>query len=261
MRNRVINKRDRHLHGWRKDRPDNRDQILGNSGRLKALFLPPRKDLREFCSTVENQGSIGSCTANSSTSALEFLYNRAKKPAPEYSRLFLYFATRVWIEGTPPSEDSGAQIRDVMKALAKFGCCLEKTWAYSPAKYSTEPPESAKKEALNHQILNYFRCPSLRFIKNSIADGYPVVGGFSVPESMDGPQTEKTGVVAYPKKGENFIGGHAVLFVGYNDRTGLLTFQNSWGTGWGDKGFGYLPYEYVTNWLADDFWTIRNAEM
>lgn len=257
---RQIAGQPRKMFGWQKDRPDNRD-VPFQTSLFKALTLPRRADLRANCSRVENQGDIGSCTANSSTSAIEFLYRKIKLQQPELSRLFLYFATRVWIAGEPPTNDNGAMIRDVMKALAKFGVCLETAWPYDLKKWQLEPPADAKTNAQNHQILKYYRCPSLRYIRACIAEGYPTVGGFSVPQSIDSDETTETGKVAYPKTGEDFVGGHAVLFVGYDDSTKLLTFQNSWGTDWGDKGFGYLPYDYVTNYLANDFWTIRLAEL
>ena len=180
---------------------------------------------------------------------------------PQLSRLFLYYATRVWVGLCDASEDSGAQIRDVMKALAKYGTCFESTWEYDPAKFSTEPSQVAKDEAAKHTIVNYFRCGTLQGVRQSLAAGYPVVGGFSVPASMMSDETAQSGIVKYPGPNEELVGGHAILFMGHNDTSRMLTFENSWGEGWGDKGYGYLPYEYVTNGMADDFWTIRAEKM
>jgi C1A family cysteine protease len=61
-----------------------------------------------------------------------------------------------------------------------------------------------------------------------------------------------------PGSQERVLGGHAIVAVGYDDKTRLFKFRNSWGTGWGDKGYGHLPYAYLTDTnLASDFWTIR----
>ncbi len=256
---RPIAGKDRHLNGWKRDSPDHRDKMMPM--KLKSFFLPNQVDLRKQCPRVENQEQIGSCTANSSTSVVEFLYIKQGKPQPELSRLFLYYATRVWIENDPPSSDNGAQLRDVMKALAKFGTCVETSWQYKPQDYAKEPDAAAKANALQHQITKFYRLPNLRSIRNSLAEGYPCVGGFSVPESIETRGSEMSGVVQYPGPKENFIGGHAVMFVGYDDKAKWLIFQNSWGTQWGDKGFGYLPYAFVDNMLANDFWTIRDAEL
>ena len=262
----AINSETRHVAGWVPDRPDHRDMkfVAGTSflSRLLAPILAPAAvDLRKNCSSVESQGDLGSCTAHAATSAMEFLYKKAGKTQPELSRLFLYYATRVWVAGESSSADNGAMIRDVMRALAKHGVCIEKEWAYRRDRFSTEPGGLATLDAKNHQILHYYRCPNLKYIKACLAEGYPCVGGFAVPESVGSESTTKTGVIEYPGPKDGFMGGHAVLFVGYNDKTKRLMFQNSWGTKWGDGGYGYLPYAFVTNWLANDFWTIRRAEM
>jgi C1A family cysteine protease len=61
---------------------------------------------------------------------------------------------------------------------------------------------------------------------------------------------------------ERQLGGHAVMAVGYDDENQWLIVMNSWGASWGDKGFFYLPYEYITNNnLSDDFWTIRQVTL
>jgi C1A family cysteine protease len=48
-----------------------------------------------------------------------------------------------------------------------------------------------------------------------------------------------------------FVENHAVLAVGYDDKTELLKFQNSWGERWGQGGYGYLPYRYFETRLLD----------
>jgi C1A family cysteine protease len=259
LRKKIAGK-TRHMWGWVRDLPDHRDWKYVPPPKF-VRTLPPKVDLRLTCAKIENQADLGSCTANASTSAMEFLYNVFKKPMVDFSRLFVYYASRVWVESVPPTEDSGCMIRDVMKALACYGACLESSWPYVTKNYSVAPPASAKKAALNHQILRYYRLPNLKNIKICLSEGYPVVGGFMVPASIDDPKTAKTGVVKYPGPSENFVGGHAILFVGYDDKTQLLTFQNSWGVNWGNRGFGYLPYKFVDTWLAEDFWTIRQEEM
>lgn len=248
----------RHLSGWKRDLPDHRDMLFSVS---KPMAIPGKASLRSKTPLVEDQGDIGSCTAHAATSAMEYLYKKQGKTSPQLSRLFLYYATRVWTEKIGAADDSGAMIRDVMKTLRRYGTCLETTWPYLTSKFSLAPSPEAKTEALKHQILFYYRCPNLRSAKMTIASGYPVVGGFSVPSSMMGPESEKTGIVKYPDNDEDFVGGHAVLFVGYDDTTKMLCFVNSWGSAWGDHGFGYLPYEFVDTGLASDFWTIRSAEL
>jgi C1A family cysteine protease len=249
------NGKDRHIKGWRADRPDHRDKVYMSM--LKVAHLPPSVDLRSGCGPIDDQGEIGSCTANSATSAMEFLALKMGKPLIMYSRLFLYYAERVVVELGDPKDDSGAQIRDTMTSLAMFGVCAETTWPYDVSQFSTKPPQPAWDEAFNHKILTYTRCNGLIGIKQCLAEGFTVVGGFSVPENMQSDTAAQTGVVNYPSASEQIIGGHAVHFVGYDDSKRQICFQNSWGDGWGDKGFGYLDYQFFENGLASDFWTIR----
>lgn len=253
----------RHMKGWRPDKPDPRDMHLMVS---EAVQLPGAVDLRSQCPPVVDQGSIGSCTANSSCSAMAFLEHKGQQ-ATLYSRLFLYAMTRK-IEGTPLSEDSGAEIRDVMKALSTFGVPVETDWPYDTSKFTKEPPDPAKTAALQHKALMYYRCPSLYTLRASLAQGFPVVIGFSVPDNMMSDQCAKTGIVLPPAPGEAFDGGHAVLAVGYDlnqmcgHEQGAVLCQNSWGTSWGLKGFFWVPMSFWAGGLsalASDCWTIRRA--
>lgn len=253
----LINGKLRSLAGWKRDRPDHRDLILGAPA--APVPIPPAVDNSKNCSPVENQSDISSCTANSSTSAMEYLLIKLGRPLVELSRLYVYFFSRK-VEGTPPSEDSGAYIRDVMRVLGSYGACRESVWPYIVNKFSAQPTAAAVADARNHKITQYLRCLGLDSIRHTIAAGYTAVGGFSVPQNMMSPECAKTGIVKYPTMSEKILGGHAVHFVGYDDNTMLLRFQNSWGKEWGDKGFGQLPYDFVNRNLASDFWTIR-AEM
>ena len=68
----------------------------------------------------------------------------------------------------------------------------------------------------------------------------------------------KSGHAPLPKSNESVVGGHAVAAVGYDDAKQWFLVRNSWGAGWGLKGYFTLPYAYVTAAdLASDFWTIR----
>lgn len=253
LRHHSVKGKDRHLSGWKKDRPDHRDHLLA----LPAAAVPTKADVHSICPPIEDQGEIGSCTANSSTSMMESLYRREKMPALDLSRLYLYWTTRVRIEGTAAGDDSGCELRDVMKALSKYGCCVESLWPYDVSKFSSTPPPTADAGAKAHKIIRYQRADSLQQFMASIAQGYTLVGGFSVPQNMMSEECARTGVVKFPAPDEEIIGGHAVMFVGYDQATRLLTFQNSWGAGWGQNGFGRLPFAFIEHRLADDFWTLR----
>jgi C1A family cysteine protease len=254
----------RHLKGWRPDMPDPRDRALSVP---ENFALPAAVDLRPKCPPVVDQGSLGSCTANAGATAMAFLGKRANH-SRSYSRLFLYAMTRI-IEGTPLSEDSGAEIRDVMKALSTYGIPLEEDWPYDTSRYTVKPSEAVMATALEHKALMYYRCPNLYTLKASLFQGFPVSFGFAVPDNMMTDECANTGIVLPPARGESFSGGgHAVLAVGYDinfecgNQRGAVLCQNSWGTGWGIQGYFWLP---MTFWsgnlgaLATDCWTIRRS--
>lgn len=251
----------RNLAGWIPDRPDTRDLRYAAPSRHEAATFIPAASLRHKCTHVEDQGYLGSCTAQAATSAMEFLYVHEKRPAPQLSRLFCYYATRVWVAKEAPENDGGARIRDTMKALATYGSCLERLWPHDLEAYKTAPPPAAIRDAEKHQITKYMRVDGLDAIKKSILAGFPVVIGFSIPSTIYDAYTAETGVILMPAKWTVLRGGHAVLVVGYDDHKKQLCFKNSWGSGWGNRGFGYLPYAYVTDGLAGDFWTIRSEEL
>lgn len=256
---------------WCPDIPDFRDFKYALH-RLKVsqtpIVLPSKMDLRPFCSPVFDQGDYGSCTSQSLAGHLEFLELkeiRENTPAPEefdvnsftlFSRLFIYYNERE-IENTV-NQDAGAQIRDGIKSLVQWGDCKEGNWSYLPNNVFTKPSEICYQEALNHRISSYFRLESLDDVRHCLFSGYPVSFGFTVFESFQSPTVAHTGIVPVPFLNESVDGGHAVLAVGYDDSNKWLIVRNSWGPTWGDKGYFYLPYEFVTNQdLSDDYWSIR----
>ena len=248
--------------GWLPDVPDARDVPFRAVFRV-PLKLPSQVDLREGCSPVEDQGQLGSCTAQALAGALEFLELKTLQSgvSPRYrdlSRLFIYYNERESM-GTV-LEDSGAMLRVGIKTIAQFGVCREELWPYDIGKFTRKPSARCFKESKGHTATSYQRLASLEEMKASLAQGMPFVFGFSVYEHVLSPDVAKTGVISMPAPEERLQGGHAVLAVGYDDATERLLFRNSWGTGWGQKGYGELPYAYlVRRDLSDDFWCIQST--
>jgi len=243
-------------YGWQPDLPDQRDHSY--AAPLAAIGpVPAKVDLRRECPPVYDQGQLGSCTANAIAAAIQF--DRLKQKLPDFvpSRLFIYYNERV-MEHTVVT-DSGAQIRDGIKSVAKQGDCPELEWPYHIAKFKTKPPPSCYKDALKYKVVSYERVPqNLMQLKGCLASGYPFVFGFTVYDSFESQHVAKTGHASLPKSGEQVVGGHAVVGVGHDDAKQRFIVRNSWGTRWGLKGYFTLPYAYVTDDnLASDFWTIR----
>jgi C1A family cysteine protease len=244
--------------GWKRDLPDHRDF------KFKITVphdLPPMVDLRPQCPPVYNQGNLGSCTANAIGSAFQFEQMKQNKPNWIPSRLFIYYNERA-MEGTI-NEDAGAMIRDGIKSMVADGVCPETMWEYKECKFKQKPSKECYAEALNNQVKEYLRLSphSLYEVKHCLSDGYPVIFGFMIYESMMTETVARTGIVPIPNINETPIGGHAVKAVGYDDSKEALIVKNSWGTEWGMGGYFYLPYWFITTPnAAADFWTIRVVE-
>jgi len=243
------------LRGWIPDLPDHRD-LLYAAIREAPAKLPKAVDLSTVMSPVENQGDLGSCTANALAGSLEFMELKAGEKLVDLSRLFIYYNERA-IEGSIKT-DSGAMLRDGIKTLSKEGVCSETKWPYELSKFSKKPSAACYREAAKHTIASYYRLLTLKDMRTCLAEGYPFVFGFSVYEGFQSTKVAKTGVLDMPKLSERMIGGHAVCAVGYDDKAKRIIVRNSWGTTWGIKGYFTMPYDYVADRnLSDDFWTIR----
>ena len=231
--------------GWLPDLPDHRDYMLT----LPPMEdqIPSKVDLRSNDSTIFDQGNLGSCTGNATAAAYMFNLKRQKESLFTPSRLFIYYNGRKAM-GTV-KQDSGAMLRDCIKSVNVDGVCNEDTWPYDINRFTKKPKRKCYKEASNHQSISYSRVPrSLDSFKACLAYGLPFVFGFAVYESFVTRQVAQTGMMTWPTKDEKALGGHAVCCVGYDDSldNGRFIVRNSWGDRWGDKGYFYMPYEYLT---------------
>ena len=286
--------------GWLPDYPDIRDvtfqservpsklQALGQPSVKQMLAkvgattsapaaLPTSVDLRPWCSPIEDQKTIGSCTAHAGVGLVEYFERRAFGKHIDASRLFLYKVTRNLLKWTG---DTGAFLRSTMYALTLFGVPPEEYYPYNIADYDKEPPAFCYAFAQSFQAISYYRLdppgttPSnlLTQIKTYLAHGLPSMFGFTVYSSISQANTNG-GKIPYPTPGERVLGGHAIDAVGYDDNlkikntnaggietTGALLIRNSWGTGWGSAGYGWLPYKYVLDGLATDWWSLIKSE-
>jgi len=258
-------------YGWQPDLPDARDHIH-SVPRIALATLPPSVDLRDHQPAVYDQGRIGSCTANAIAGAFEF--DLVKQGLVDFtpSRLFIYYNERA-VEGQV-LYDSGAQIRDGIKSVARLGVPPESEWPYddtppeydggpfpSDARAGQKPSAEVYADALANRAISYQRVVrDLDQLRGVLANGFPFVFGFSVYTSFESREVASTGVAPMPQPDEELLGGHAVLAVGYDDAGSRFLVRNSWGTGWGQEGYFTLPYEYLTERsLSSDFWTVRSV--
>ena len=245
---------DKFSFQWQPDRLDSRDY----SYTLSSTKNLNKVDLRPYCSPIENQGNLGSCTGQAIAGAIELLNKRNRKPT-DVSRLFIYYYERLLL-GTV-NYDSGAYIRDGIKATNHYGASLESYWPYDIKKFKQEPITEAKSDALKRKVTRYERIANFNGCIDALTNGYPVIMGFHVYSSFMTMNVAKTGNMPYPNtKRERLLGGHAVLLVGYDKIKKVFIARNSWGTNWGDKGYFYMPFNVVTNTsMSSDFWIIKSV--
>lgn len=241
-------------YGWQPDLPDHRDVPFTP----RTAVLPSKVDLRgPLMPEIYDQGQLGSCTANAIAGAVEFTQRKENLPDFMPSRLFIYYNERV-IEGTV-SQDSGAQIRDGIKSVAKVGVCPETEWPYKISRFKTKPKPLCYMDAKQHEAMIYLRVSNLlSSMKHCLAHGFPFVAGFTVYEGFESQEVADTGILEMPRNSEQVVGGHAILVVGYDDSRKRFLIRNSWGINWGQHGYFTMPYAYLMDSnLSDDFWTIR----
>jgi len=246
-----------HAYGTRPDVPDHRDHAYAS--RTSARRLPRRVDLRPAMPPVYHQGSLNACSANALASAMWFDERREGIDAGSPSRLFIYYNERAHegVKGT----NAPVSLRDGYRAVAKHGACPEFLWPYHVAAFRRHPPSRCYAAAWGRRVVSYGRIRrELGPLRACLADGFPFTLAITVYRSFENVATTRTGQVPLPRRGERVLGGHAMLAVGFDDAARAFIVRNSFGTKWGEKGYGFMPYDYLMNPdLAWDFWTARHV--
>ena len=227
---------------------DWRDQYYS----FNRIPLREEVDLMQWCSPVQEQLQLGSCSAQAIVGAYEILLN---KEAPEkyvpLSKLFAYYNARL-IEGNV-TEDTGAFVRDIIKGVAQFGICKEILWPYIVENFKTVPPLECYNDARHRTIKNYYRLNGLSDILDALNSGFPVVFGMQVFPQFATMEMNNQDTVEIPPKGQELIGGHAMVLVGYNLNKQLVVARNSFGPDWGRHGHCWIPFEYIKKYTLDSW--------
>lgn len=261
-----------HYGGWTPQRPDARDHEF--VGYLAQQATPPAFELPGVDEVpLINQGQQGSCTGHGTDGVVMYDLYKQGQPVVVMSRAMIYYDARI-PEGTT-GQDSGAQVRDAVAGVVKYGVVPDSEFPYSDQVFDVAPTppdyaDAKKDEALAYEAVAY---PHLNA---TIAAGFPFVFGFTVYQSFESDQVAQTGVVPIPAAGEQTLGGHCVWCFGYNATYQPWTApsgrtypprtkacRNSWMDAttppWGDHGNFYLPQWFFDNGQASDYWVINRV--
>ncbi|EPE84542.1 papain family cysteine protease [Leptospira noguchii str. 1993005606] len=215
--------------------------------------LASKVDLSPSMPPVGNQGEQGSCvawsTAYATKSFQEYIERKSSKDwslrtaqgTPNYSKIFSPAFIYNQING---GRDNGSLISDAMRVMVEMGAAPWDTMPYNPADYRTRPSQAAIEAASKYKAKEFLRVKTtdMNEVKAQLSEGKPVVAGVLVYENffnLKGDQIYKEGL------GKTY-GGHAIALVGYDDSKNAVKFINSWGTDWGDQGYGYIDYRWFT---------------
>jgi hypothetical protein len=212
------------------------------------MNFPISVDLKPYSYEVENQGAIGSCTANATVEACEFL-----RPS-SYSRLFAYYNSR---NDTNRLTTEGVDLVFALSSLQRYGVPLESEYPYDVALENVRPDQRFYNGTTPvYKVLKYDYIHAVD-LKSLLNEGYPVVAAIVARNDLtvlSGPwQTHQL------SKDNPILGLHAVLIIGYDDNAQRWLIQNSWGKEWGDGGYFGYPYD-VARQDAYEFWVIRDFD-
>jgi C1A family cysteine protease len=278
--------------GWVPDLPDFRDFFPGHENitqgheqvskffEKKGLLSDSSNSSKviisdDAFSPIEDQGQLGSCTANAAVGLMEYYQKKTQGKFIDMSRLFLYKATRNLLGWTG---DTGAYLRTTMGAMVIFGSPPESYWPYKIQEFDKEPPAFMYSFAKEFQSVRYFRLDPqgvteeelLKRIKMFLERKMPSMFGFTVYNSIS--QASSNGEIPFPCDQDRREGGHAIVATGFDDNKeivnktcgkktkGAIRIRNSWGQSWGDNGYGWIPYDYILNGLAMDWWSLLRNE-
>lgn len=253
---------ERYKMGWNFDNIENTNENLGihNSDtddenindNLQYNIYDKNK---EFFPEIVDQGNIESCVPTCISTIYYYLTMKQSNHINfRISRLYLYYQVRKLYDiGT----DDGSTIKDCINILHKDGIVPEFLYPYITSKVFNNPSEFLDRYSRFCKCLG-FKNISRKVIKQKLLQDHPVLCGIKLFDSVYSDEVKNTGIIKFSDEYDKILGGHCIILIGFDDDKKHYKFINSWGTNWGDKGFGYLPYEYIKNdKLSNEFYIIK----
>jgi C1A family cysteine protease len=230
----------------KKDRLDMRDY---KAVPVKTVDLPQKVSLREFCPPIKNQLSISSCGSHAWITAYEIMLKQKNKDwLIEGSERHHYYHVRQSEYMDTYPGDSGQQLRFGAKVLTKIGMAPEFLCPYIVKDYNVLPSTLAESYTRFWTPKSYSRVETVPDMKFLLAQSYPIVFGVKIYTSFFSLSTY---TLAMPNSRDRVLGGHAMVIVGYDENKRVFEVVNSHGRSYGDEGYLWISYEYMTKYLLD----------
>jgi C1A family cysteine protease len=240
---------DRRRFGYKPDPVDLRDLSADGLG-MRTSSLPGNYSLIHPAITPRSQSSTSSCVGFAWAQGLELAYARRGVMTGDLSPLFVYWLARATHGAT--GRDDGTYLRAAAKAIRRFGCCRDAAHPFAVSRVNESPRWRAMRDGYDLRGLRgYYRVggTDFRTIGAAIASGRPVVGGWAVDRTF---QRFSGGSIVGPIDPKDSIGKHAMVIVGYDAHS--FTLLNSWGTGWGERGYARVSPAFIAQGI--DLWVI-----
>lgn len=235
------------LNGYLPSPPDDRDYSYDKICMLSMEQELPEEYITDKVVPVLDQGCNSDCVAHAIATATAHGQYKAEGKFNDLSRGYIYGNRRL-----TDYQGEGMYVRQALKNFNHDGDCLKTVFPYTgsypvmKAKIAEKPEEYAK-EAEKLKLVNYCRLYSETEIKKAIMNQGAVVVCITTYRDCFGKQ------IKVPNKDSIKSGGHAMCCIGWNKDGWII--QNSWGKGWGDKGYCYMPYEYP----VDEWWGLTTS--
>lgn len=184
-----------------------------------GLRLPESYTYQNNLPPVWNQGNTNMCVTFGVSASLDWRINTHGKPNKTDNKID---RKAIYECRASKPKDDGMTIKEALNFLSKVG---------------VNTADGLKR------IREYAKVGSELAMKTALINNGPLVIALPVYDNSGREQFWN---------GDNYVGGHCVAIVGYN-KSGFI-IRNSWGTSYGSKGYGLLPYSDVCK--IRECWTI-----
>ncbi|UJR17890.1 hypothetical protein I4U23_004789 [Adineta vaga] len=225
--------------------------------------LPSRVDLRRFMTDVEDQRKMNTCCANAFVGIYEYLIKRTTGYYIDVSRLFINFNGQIRTQYGRLITDLGVNQRDIALGIREYGVCKETSWPYKENFLNVMPSRNAYEEANRYTVI-LLRVPiDILAIEICLQNGVPVPIDIILDDDTSNNIIMNNGYLVIRQLNDQSINRrafHTVVIVGYDRQTRHFIVRNSWGSNWGDRGYFYMPYDFIYSRLRVNYkyalWTI-----